>query len=31
VLTEDLVRQAFDLAVSVTRHPTRGCPQISPI
>ena len=31
VLTEALVREAFDLPVHVTRHPTRGCPQISPI
>ncbi|HEY9537172.1 MAG TPA: hypothetical protein VIS03_06210, partial [Kiloniellaceae bacterium] len=28
VLTEDLVREAFDLPVHVTRHPTRGCPQV---
>lgn len=28
VLTEALVRETFDLAVQVTRHPTRGCPQV---
>jgi iron complex transport system ATP-binding protein len=28
VLTEALVREVFDLAVQVTRHPTRGCPQV---
>jgi iron complex transport system ATP-binding protein len=28
VLTEALVREVFDLAVQITRHPTRGCPQI---
>ena len=31
VLTEDLVRQAFDLPVTISRHPTRGCPQMMPI
>ena len=31
VLTEDLVRDAFDLPVHVTRHPSRGCPQITPV
>ncbi len=25
VLTETMVRQAFNLSVSITRHPTRGC------
>jgi len=30
VLTEDLVREAFELPVHITRHPTRGCPQIIP-
>jgi len=30
VLTEDLVREVFDLPVHVARHPTRGCPQITP-
>jgi iron complex transport system ATP-binding protein len=28
VLTEALVREVFDLAVQITRHPTRGCPQV---
>ena len=28
VLTEDLVRDVFALPVHVTRHPTRGCPQV---
>ncbi|HMA14697.1 MAG TPA: heme ABC transporter ATP-binding protein [Kiloniellaceae bacterium] len=28
VLTEALVREVFDLPVHVTRHPTRGCPQV---
>ena len=28
VLTEELVRDTFDLPVHVTRHPTRGCPQV---
>jgi len=28
VLTETLVREVFDLPVHVTRHPTRGCPQV---
>ena len=28
VLTEALVREVFDLAVHITRHPTRGCPQV---
>jgi iron complex transport system ATP-binding protein len=28
VLTEDLVRDVFELPVHVTRHPTRGCPQV---
>lgn len=28
VITEELVRDAFDLPVHVTRHPTRGCPQV---
>jgi iron complex transport system ATP-binding protein len=31
VLTEDLVLAAFDLPVHVTRHPTRGCPQVTPV
>ncbi len=31
VLTETMVRKTFDLSVSVTRHPTRGCPQINAI
>jgi len=31
VLTEELVRGTFDLPVHITRHPTRGCPQIVPV
>ncbi|WP_319633597.1 heme ABC transporter ATP-binding protein [Pelagibius marinus] len=31
VLTEDLVRRAFDLQVVLSRHPTRGCPQMMPV
>ena len=31
VLTEDLVRDAFELPVHITRHPTRGCPQVVPV
>ncbi|GAB4366414.1 MAG: heme ABC transporter ATP-binding protein [Kiloniellaceae bacterium] len=31
VLTEELVREAFELPVHITRHPTRGCPQIVPV
>ncbi|WP_340119547.1 heme ABC transporter ATP-binding protein [Pelagibius sp. 7325] len=31
VLTEDLVRGTFDLPVHITRHPTRGCPQVVPV
>ena len=28
VLTEAMVHHAFDLSVSITRHPTRGCPHV---
>lgn len=28
VLTEALVHHAFDLSVSIVRHPTRGCPYV---
>ena len=28
VLTEATVHDAFDLSVSITRHPTRGCPHV---
>ena len=31
VLTEELVRATFELPVHITRHPTRGCPQIVPV
>lgn len=28
VLTEAMVRHAFDLSVTISRHPTRGCPHV---
>lgn len=28
VLTEDLVEEVFELRVAISRHPTRGCPQV---
>lgn len=31
VLTEGLVREVFDLPVHIARHPTRGCPQMTPL
>jgi iron complex transport system ATP-binding protein len=31
VLTPALVERVFDLPVTVTPHPTRGCPQVTPV